>query len=80
MEIDIQIDSFTNCIENRETGEVLDTVLEKNGFERFGELMSDGRLSEKSDNKVYRLREAIIFSRQLGRPLSESEMKRFVVE
>jgi hypothetical protein len=55
-------------------------VLEKNGFERFGELMSDGRLSEKSDNKVYRLREAIIFSRQLGRPLSESEMKRFVVE
>lgn len=48
-------------------------------FDRFGEAMSDGRLTEHSDGKVYRLREAILLSKQLGRPLSEEEMKRFEV-
>ena len=48
-------------------------------FDRFGEEMPDGRLTEPSDGKVYRLREAILLSKRLGRPLSEEEMKQFEV-
>jgi len=48
-------------------------------FEKFGEAMSDGRLTAPSDGKVYRLREAILLSKQLGRPLSQEEMKKFEV-
>ena len=48
-------------------------------FDRFGEAMPDGRLTEPSDGKKYRLREAILLSKQLGRSLSEDEMKRFEV-
>jgi len=39
--------------------------------------MQDGRLTAPSENKVYRLREAILESRKLGRPLTENEMKQF---
>ena len=49
-------------------------------FDRFGEDMSDGRMTEPSDGKVYRLREAIMLSKQLGRPLTEEEMKKFEVQ
>lgn len=48
-------------------------------MDRFGEAMPDGRLTEPSGNKVYRLREAIMQSKKLGRPLTESEMKQFEV-
>lgn len=48
-------------------------------FDRFGEAMSDGRLTESSDEKVYRLREAILLSKQLRRPLTQEEMKKFEV-
>lgn len=48
-------------------------------FDKFGEVMSDGRLTAPSDGKVYRLREAILLSKQLGRPLSQEEMKQFEV-
>lgn len=48
-------------------------------FDRFGEELSDGRLTEPSDDKVYRLREAIFLSKELGRPLSQEEMKRFEI-
>ena len=34
------------------------TIMDK--FEKFGEAMSDGRLTAPSDGKVYRLREAIL--------------------
>ena len=51
----------------------------QNPFDRFGEEMPDGRLTEHSDGKQYRLRDAIMYSRQLGRPLTENEMKRFEV-
>lgn len=53
------------------------TVIDK--FDRFGEEMPDGRLTAPSIGKVYRLREAILLSKQLGRPLSEEEMKRFEI-
>lgn len=48
-------------------------------FNKFGEAMPDGRLTAPSDGKVYRLREAILLSKQLGRPLTEAEMKQFEV-
>ena len=48
-------------------------------FDRFGEAMPDGRLTMPSEGKVYRLREAILLSKKLGRPLSQEEMKQFEV-
>lgn len=48
-------------------------------FDRFGEVMPDGRLTMPSGGKVYRLREAILLSKKLGRPLSQEEMKQFEV-
>ena len=51
-------------------------VAERNGkavinkFGRFGEAMPDGRLTMPSEGKVYRLREAILLSKKLERPLS----------
>lgn len=49
-------------------------------FDGFNKAMTDGRLTESSDGKVYRLREAVILSKQLGRLLTEDEMKRFVIK
>ncbi len=51
----------------------------KDKYDRFGEAMSDGRLTAPSDGKIYRLREAILLSKQLGRPLSPDEMKKFEI-
>ncbi len=48
-------------------------------FDQFGEAMSDGRLTMPSDYKVYRLREAILMSKRLGRPLTKDEMKKYEV-
>ena len=55
------------------------TKITMDKFDRFGEIMSDGRLTAPSDGKVYRLREAILRSKQLGRPLSQEEMRQFEV-
>ena len=41
--------------------------------------MPDSRLTEPSDGKVYRLREAILLSKRLGRPLTQDEMEQFVI-
>ena len=46
-------------------------------YDCFGEAMKDGRLTAPSDGKTYRLSEAILKSKQLGRPLTEDEMKYF---
>lgn len=48
-------------------------------YDQFGDAMSDGRLTEPSDHKTYRLREAILYSKQIGRPLTEEEMKKFEI-
>lgn len=45
----------------------------------FGTEMQDGRLTEPSDRKIYRLREAILASKQLGRPLTKEEMKKYEI-
>lgn len=48
-------------------------------FEQFEEKITDGRLTVPSDGRTYRLREAILLSKRLGRPLSQDEMKKFEV-
>ena len=48
-------------------------------FDRFGEVMLDGRLTAPSNGKTFRLREAILLSKQLRRPLSQEEMEEFEV-
>lgn len=48
-------------------------------FDKFGEAMSDGRLTTPSDGKLYRFREAILLSKKLGRPLTAEEMKQFEI-
>ena len=46
---------------------------------QFGQAMPDGRLTQPSNGEVYRLREAILLSKQLGRPLTDEEMKKFEI-
>lgn len=48
-------------------------------FDQFGEAMLDGRLTMPSEQKVYRLREAILLSKRLGRPLTKDEMRKYEV-
>ena len=67
MEIGIEIDGLTN------TSNDSDLAM------RFGDAMPDGRLTEPSDGKEYRLREAILLSKRLGRPLTDNEMKQFEI-
>lgn len=45
----------------------------------FGELFLDGRLTDNSDTKRYRLREAIELRKKSGRPLTDEEMKTFEI-
>lgn len=40
-----------------------------NHFDAFGIEMEDGRLTQPSDRTIYNLREAILASKRLGRPL-----------
>lgn len=56
-------------------------ILERNQavLDEFGTEMQDGRLTEPSDGKIYKLREAILASKKLGRPLTKEEMKQFEV-
>lgn len=56
------------------------TALANNRFDHFGDLMPDGRLTEPSATPQYRLREAIMLSRKLGRQLTETEMAQFVIK
>ena len=41
--------------------------------------MEDGRLTSPSNGKEFRLREAIAYSRKIGRLLTEEEMKQFEI-
>ena len=50
-----------------------------NNFNDFGSEIEDTRLTEKSDGTIYRLREAICYSKLIGRELTDEEMKRFIV-
>lgn len=93
MEIDIEIDGLTNCLVKRVTGEECDTQYRlisktitkaESGSESesglaFGEEFQDSRLTEQSDGKIFRLREAILLSKKLGRPLTKEEMENFIL-
>lgn len=50
-----------------------------NDYNHFGEAMPDGRLTTPSNDKTYRLREAIAMTKKLGRPLTDEEMKEFEI-
>lgn len=52
-------------------------IVKIRNYDLFGEAMPDGRLTEPSDDKTYRLREAIALSKRLGRPLTDEELKEF---
>lgn len=45
----------------------------------FGEEFPDGRLTEPFSGKMYRIREAILLSKRLGRPLTDEEMAQFEI-
>lgn len=48
--------------------------------EHFGEAFSNGRLTEQSSTeRHFRLHEAIAYSKSLGRPLTEQELKQFEI-
>ncbi len=51
---------------------------EKYNYADFDRNLTDTRLTQPSE-KIYRLREAILLSKQLGRELSDEEMKQFEV-
>lgn len=46
----------------------------------FDAPFEDGRMTEISDGKIYRLREAILLSKRLGRPLTSKEMQSFEID
>ena len=48
-------------------------------YNSFGNEMLDGRMTEESDGKIYKLRDAIMYSKVLGRPLTEEEMNKFKI-
>ncbi len=87
MEIDIEIDGLTNCLVKRVTGEECDTqyrlisktITKAEAGLAFGEEFQDSRLTEQSDGKIFRLREAILLSKKLGRPLTKEEMENFIL-
>ena len=48
-------------------------------YNNFGNEMLDGRMTEESDGKIYKLRDAIMYSKVLGRPLTEEEINQFCI-
>lgn len=50
-----------------------------NRLDEFGTEMQDGRVTQPSDGTIYNLREAILASKRLGRPLTEEEMAHYEV-
>ena len=49
-------------------------------FDHFGEAMPDGRLTETSGGKIYRLRDAIEETKRLGRTLTVKEMQKYEIK
>ncbi len=50
---------------------------EPNEMRQFEDSLTDGRLVDPNGGKPLKLRDAILFSRKMGRPLSADELKRF---
>lgn len=57
--------------------EDIGTLSNATDYNKFGTEMPDGRMTEMSDGKIYRLREAIMLTRVLGRELTKEEMSKF---
>ena len=58
---------------------VAEKMYNSNRLDEFETEMQDGRLTEPSDGKIYKLREAILASKKLGGPLIKEEMKQFAI-
>ena len=48
-------------------------------FNQFGDVMPDGRLTMPPSGKLYRVREMVLLSKRLGRPLTSEEIKEFEI-
>ena len=73
------LEKFFGGEKDLKTVEMVKRSKEPNLAMKFGEVMPDSRLTEPSDGKVFRLREAIILSKKLGRPLTKEEMEEFTL-
>ena len=73
------LEKFFGGEKDSKTVEMVKRSKEPDVAMRFGEVMPDSRLTEPSDGKVFRLREAIILSKKLGRPLTKEEMEEFTL-
>jgi len=73
------LEKFFGGEKDLKTVEMVKRSKEPNLAMKFGEDMPDSRLTEPSDGKVFRLREAIIRSKKLGRPLTKEEMEEFTL-
>ena len=73
------LEKFFGGEKDLKTLEMVKRSKEPNLAMKFGEVMPDSRLTEPSDGKVFRLREAIILSKKLGRPLTKEEMEEFTL-
>ena len=73
------LEKFFGGEKDSKTVEMVKRAKEPDVAMRFGEAMPDSRLTEPSDGKVFRLREAIILSKKLGRPLTKEEMEEFTL-
>lgn len=73
------LEKFFGGEKDSKTVEMVKRSKEPDVAMRFGEDMPDSRLTEPSDGKVFRLREAIILSKKLGRPLTKEEMEEFTL-
>lgn len=49
-------------------------------YDRFGEAMTDGRLTAAAEGRIYRVRDIVLETRRLGRQLTQEELERFVIE
>ncbi|MDO5564710.1 MAG: hypothetical protein Q4F88_05740 [Eubacteriales bacterium] len=61
-------------IEKKENSNIKNNV---SNYIKFGTEMSDGRMTKASDGRTFRLREAIMRSKFLGRELTSDEMIEF---
>ena len=73
-------DLLMHLAEKGSWDELKETTQKNDDFDRFGENFPDGRLVEQSSPKPFNLRGAILLSKKLGRPLTESEMKQFEID
>lgn len=65
---------------NKQTTENIETT-ETDGIYNFEDNLSDSRIVEKPNTKVmYNIRQMSEYIKKIGRPLTESEAEKFIIE